>query len=114
MKKEGGKYFYCAIMSSEEKRFGKIGMENNEVYTISHRDIAAVVSDSPVIDYELSEDNTRKHEEVIRQVMNEYSVLPAEFGTVIRNKTILKRLLKKAYEPTKDGLKMVDNMLSLE
>ena len=113
MEKEGGKYFYCAIMSSEEKRFGKIGMENNEVYTIPHRDIAAVVSDSPVIDYELSEDNTRKHEEVIRKVMNEYSVLPTEFGTVIRNKTILKRLLKKAYKPTKDGLKMVDNMVEL-
>ena len=113
MEKEEGKYFYCAILSSEAKCFGKIGMENNEVYTIPHRDIAAVVSDSPVLDYELSEDNTRKHEEVIRKVMNEYSVLPTEFGTVIRNKTILKRLLKKAYEPTKDGLKMVDNMVEL-
>jgi hypothetical protein len=113
MEKEEGKYFYCAIMSSEEKRFGKIGMENNEVYTIPHRDIAAVVSDSPMIDYELSEDNTRRHEEVIRQVMNEYSVLPTEFGTVIKNKIILKRLLKKAYEPTKDGLKMVDSMVEL-
>jgi hypothetical protein len=113
MEKEEGKYFYCAIMSGEEKRFGKIGMENSEVYTIPHRDIAAVVSDSPMMDYELSEDNTRKHEEVIRQVMNEYSVLPTEFGTVIKNKRILKRLLKKAYGPTKDGLKTVDNMLEL-
>jgi hypothetical protein len=113
MKKEEGKYFYCAITSSEEKRFGKIGMENSEVYTIPHRDIAAVVSDSPMMDYELSEDNARKHEEVIRQVMHEYSVLPTEFGTVIKNKIILKRLLKKAYEPTKKGLRLVANMAEL-
>jgi hypothetical protein len=113
MGKEEGKYFYCAIMSSEKKHFGKIGMENSEVYTIPHRDIAAVVSDSPMIDYELSEDYTKKHEEVIRQVMSEYSVLPTEFGTVIKNEIILKRLLKKAYELTKDSLRMVDNMVEL-
>jgi hypothetical protein len=45
--------------------------------------------------------------------MNEHSVVPTEFGTVIKNEIILKRLLKKAYEPTKTSLKMVDNMVEL-
>jgi hypothetical protein len=113
MEKEKGKYFYCAILCNEEKSFGKIGMNNSEVYTIPYRGIAAVVSDSPMKDYELTEDNTKRHEKVIRQVMEEHAVVPAEFGTIIKNETILRRLLKKAYDPTKECLKLVDNMVEL-
>lgn len=111
--KEEGKYFYCAIRCSEEKNFGKIGLGNNEVYTIPCGDIAAVVSDSPMMDYELTEDNTKKHENVIQEIMNEYSVVPTEFGTTIKNEIILKRLLKKAHNPTAESLKMVENMVEL-
>lgn len=103
MKKEEGKYFYCVIKCSEEKTFGNIGLDNNEVYTIPCGDIAAVVSDSPMTDYELTEDNTKKHESVIREIMNEYSVVPTEFGTSIKNEIILKRLIKKAYNPTAES-----------
>jgi len=113
MKKEEGKYFYCAIKSKEEKNFGKIGLNNEEVYTIPYGDIAAVVSDSPMTDYELTEDNTKKHENVIKEIMNQYSVVPAEFGTTIKNEIILKRLLKKAYNPTAESLKLVENMVEL-
>ena len=113
MEKTEGKYFYCAIMCNEEKHFGKIGMNNGEVYAMPYRDIAAVVSDSGMIDYELTEDNTKRHEDVIRQVMNEHSVVPTEFGTTIKNEIILKRLLKKAYEPTLECLKIIDNMVEL-
>jgi hypothetical protein len=113
MEKEEGKYFYCAILCNEEKSFGKIGMNDSEVYTIPYRDVAAVVSDSPMRDYELTEDNTKGHEKVIRQVMEEHAVVPAEFGTIIKNETILRRLLKKAYDPAKECLKLVDNMVEL-
>jgi 16S rRNA U1498 N3-methylase RsmE len=113
MEKEKGKYFYCAILCNEEKSFGKIGMNNSEVYTIPYRGIVAVVSDSPMKDYELTEDNTKRHEKVIRQVMEEHAVVPAEFGTIIKNEIILKRLLKKAYDPLRECLKIVDNMVEL-
>ena len=113
MEKENGKYLYCAILCGEEKSFGRIGMNNSEVYNIPCMDIAAVVSDFPMIDYELTEENTNKHEDVIRQVMNEYSVVPTEFGTILRNEAILKRLLKKARNPVRDCLKMVNNMVEL-
>ena len=113
MKKEEGKYFYCAIKCNEEKSFGNIGLDNNEVYTIPIGDISAVVSDSAMTDYELTEDNTKKHETVIQEIMNQYSVVPTEFGTTIKNEIILKRLLKKAYNPTVGSLKLVENMVEL-
>ncbi len=113
MKTEDGKYFYCAINCSEKKNFGRVGLENNEVYTILCRDIAAVVSDSPMKDYELTEDNTTKHENVMQEIMKKYSVVPTEFGTTIKNEIILKRLLKKAYNSTVESLKLVENTVEL-
>jgi len=112
-RKEEGKYFYCVIPFGKEKSFGNIGINNSEVYTIPYRDLAAVVSDSPMKDYELTEDNTRKHEAVLRKVMEEHTVVPVEFGTTIKNERILKRLLTKAYDPTRECLNLVDNMVEL-
>lgn len=112
-RKKEGKYFYCVIPFSKEKSFGNIGINNNEVYTIPYRDVAVVVSDSPMKDYELTEENTRKHEAVLRQIMEEHTVVPVEFGAAIKNERILRRLLRKAYDPTRECLKLVDNMVEL-
>jgi len=112
-RREEGKYFYAITPLGEEKRFGDIGLDDEEVYTIPYRDIAAVVSDTPIKEYELTEENTRRHETVLRRVMEEYSLVPAEFGTVINTERILKRLLRKAYKPTKECLKLVDKMVEL-
>ena len=112
-RRKATKYFYCAIPFSKEKSFGNIGMNNSEVYTVPYRNVAAIVSDSPMKDYELSEDNTRRHEAVLRQVMKEHTVVPVEFGTTIKNERILRRILRKAYDPTRECLKLVDNMVEL-
>jgi len=107
------KYFYCVIPFSKEKSFGNIDMNNSEVYTIPYRDVSAVVSDSSMIDYELTEENTRRHEAVLRQVMKEHTVVPVEFGTTIKNERILRHLLRKAYHPTRECLRLVNNMIEL-
>jgi len=113
IRKETGKYFYCVIPFSEEKSFGNIGMNNSEVYAIPYRDLAAVVCDSPMKECELTEENTRKHEAVLRQVMGEHTVVPVEFGTTIKNEKVLRRLLTKAYDPTRECLRLVDNTVEL-
>jgi len=107
------KYFYGVIPFNKEKSFGNIGISNKEVYTIPYGDVAAVVSDSPMKDYELTEDNTRRHGAVLRQVMEEHTVVPVEFGTTIKNERVLRRLLTKAYDPTRECLRLVDNMVEL-
>jgi hypothetical protein len=112
-RKGEAKYFYCIIPFSKEKSFGNIGLNNAEVYTIPHKDIAAVVSDSPMMDYELTEDNMRIHEAVLRRVMEEHTVVPVEFGTTIKNEKILRRLLTKAYAPARESLRLVDNKVEL-
>ena len=108
-----GKYFYGVTLCSEGKSFGHIGMNDGEVHTIPYRDIAAIVSDLPMKDYEITEDNTRRHIEVLRQIMESHTVIPAEFGTTIKNEKILKHLLTKSYDPTRKCLQLVDNMVEL-
>jgi hypothetical protein len=45
-----GRYVYCIIRASQALKFGAIGMDDQspEVYTITYRDMAAVVSDVPI------------------------------------------------------------------
>jgi len=110
-KKEVGKYFYAVIPISEEKNFGKIGMNDAEVYTIPYREIMGVVSDTPIMRYELTEENVRIHHAVLRRIMEEYTLLPVEFGTVILDERILKNMWGRAYNSMKECLKLVDNMV---
>ncbi|MGD0495591.1 MAG: GvpL/GvpF family gas vesicle protein [Candidatus Bathyarchaeia archaeon] len=112
-REEQGKYLYGIILCSEEKSFGHIGINGEEVHTIPYEEIAAVVSNSPMKDYEITEDNTRRHIEVLRQIMERHTVIPAEFGTTIKNDRILKHLLTKSHDLTRKCLKLVDNMVEL-
>jgi len=111
--KDAEKYFYCVVPFGKEKNFGRIGMNDSEVYTVPYNDIAAVVSDSSLKEYELTEEYAMRHEEVIRHLMEECAVVPVEFGTLIKNKRILRTLIAKTYDPLKVCLKIVDNAVEL-
>ena len=110
---EQGKYLYGVILCNEERSFGDVGMNGDKVHTIPYGDISAIVSASPMKDYEISEDNTRRHVEVLRQIMRRYTVIPVEFGTTIKNEKILKNLLTKSHDPIRKCLELVDNMVEL-
>src|SRR5688572_18975881 len=49
-----GKYVYCIIESRKPLRFGRLGIGEtpSEVHTINFGDIAAVVSDTPILVYD--------------------------------------------------------------
>ena len=54
----GGKYVYCIIRHEEPRDFGEIGIGgSSRVYTVHHRDLAAVVSDTPIVIYDPTREN---------------------------------------------------------
>src|SRR3712207_1294909 len=73
-----GKYVYCIIQSKEPRSFGLIGIggRGDNVYTVRHRDLAAVVSDTPLIVYDPTRDNVLAHEQVNETVLRQFTVLP--------------------------------------
>lgn len=98
--KEEGKYVYCIIRCRGRRSFGKIGIggRGDEVYTVPYRGLSAVVSDTPLVEYEPNEENAFAHEHVVGRVLSEYGVLPLKFCTIFKDEAGIKRVLANLYD----------------
>jgi hypothetical protein len=106
-----GKYVYCIIKSGDLRRFGPIGIgpEPSEVHTVHYEDIAAVVSNIPIVVHEPTRDNVLAHQRVNERVMQQHTVIPMSFGTVFKTQDDIIELLRSAYDAFTDVLtKMQD------
>jgi hypothetical protein len=103
------KYVYCIIGAQKPATFGKIGIggRGDEVYTIPHRELAAVVSDTPIAIHDPTRENVLGHERVIEAVMEQHSVLPMSFGTVFRTRDDVVEFLKDTHDAFKEVLTQV-------
>jgi hypothetical protein len=108
-----GKYVYCVIPSEKPLAFGAIGIGANstDVHTVNFRDIAAVVSDTPIELYEPTRQNVLAHERVNETVMRAHTVIPMSFGTVFKTREDIQQLLRSAYEAFKDVLAKMEDKL---
>jgi hypothetical protein len=108
-----GKYVYCIVQADEQLRFGPLGIgaEPAEVHTINYKDIAAVVSDTPIEVHDPTRENVLAHERVNETVMRKYTVIPMSFGTVFKTRDDIIELLRSAYDAFHDVLvKMQDKL----
>jgi len=108
-----GKYVYCVIQEKRPMRFGAlgIGVDPADVHTVNYKDIAAVVSDTPIEVHEPTRQNALAHERVNERVMHDYTVIPMSFGTVFKTSDDIHELLRSAYDAFKDVLiKMEDKL----
>lgn len=108
-----GRYVYCIIpwdRGNYRLSFGDIGIEDSgEVYAMPCGDIAAVMSNSSLKEYVMTEDNVYAHNQVITLVMEEHPVLPMAFGMIFRNEEILKKVLERIRDDLKRALREVEN-----
>jgi hypothetical protein len=110
---DSGKYVYCIIQTTESLRFGPIGIgsEPADVHTVNYKDIAAVVSDTPLEVYDPTRENVLAHERVNEVVMRDFTVLPMSFSTVFKTSEDIVELLRTAYDAFRDVLvKMRDKV----
>ncbi len=108
-----GKYVYCIIHTNDPCRFGPIGIgsEPVEVHTVNYKDIAAVVSDTPLEVYDPTRENVLAHERVNEVVMRDFTVIPMSFSTVFKTSEDIVELLRSAYDAFRDVLvKMQDKL----
>jgi gas vesicle protein GvpL/GvpF len=106
-----GKYVYCVIKSERPLSFGLLGIgpEPAEVHTIHYRDIAAIVSNTPMVVQDPTRDNVLAHQRVNETVMQQHTVIPMSFGTVFKTDDDIMELLRSAYDAFTDVLnKMQD------
>jgi hypothetical protein len=106
-----GKYVYCIIKSDRQLYFGPLGLgpEPAEVHTVNFRDLAAVVSGTPMVVQDPTRENVLAHQRVNETVMREHTVIPMSFGTVFKTSDDIVELLRSAYDAFSDVLnKMQD------
>jgi len=110
-----GRYIYCIIEAGQARSFGPLGIggKGDEVYTISFKDVAAVVSNAAVKRYPTSRENTMAHERAIEKVMEGHTVLPVRFATVAENEQKVKRILEVKQENFKNLLDKIRNKKEL-
>lgn len=99
-----GKYLYGIMMSGEKKSFGPIGVTGGEeVYSVPFRDIAAVVSDSKIVNCSnIPKDSMTKillaHQKAVEQIMNlSYTIIPVRLGTFVNEEEEVGNILAKGY-----------------
>ena len=107
--RQEGRYVYGIIQSREPMSFGRIaiGGSGEIVYVVTHGDIAAVVSRTPVFIFDPTRENALSHEHVIETVMKAHTIIPMSFGTVFRTDDDIREVLRSIYPSVKDVLKQM-------
>ncbi|ODS34280.1 MAG: gas vesicle protein [Candidatus Scalindua rubra] len=115
------KYIYGVINLNNGDNFQpiKAGWGNQELYAISHQDIACVVSDSPGLNLEIMEKEELgrylvNHQSAIEEVMKTHTIIPIKFGTEVENKLEVGQILERGYSKFKDRLKNFDGKIELD
>jgi hypothetical protein len=105
-----GKYVYCIIRSEKPLKFGPIGIgaDPGEVHTVQHKELAAVVSDTPIDVFDATRENVLAHERVNEAVMRKHTVIPMSFGTVFKTRDDIVELLRAAHDAFNDVLNKME------
>lgn len=112
-----GKYIYGIVRHRGDIDFGPIGIgrRNDKVYGIGFKDISAVVSNSPIMQYEARRVNMTNHEKVLEAVMAKFTVLPVRFSTISEHDddSGIVRILEKEYDKFSELLDKMDGRKEL-
>ncbi len=112
---ENARYLYCVVRTGEQHSLGDIGIDDEEVYTIPHGSIAAIVHRCRPEPYN-TDDKFRaegwilEHNYVIDQATNLFgTVLPFAFDVIIRgDDSVITGWLNNNYDHLKEDLERVN------
>jgi len=92
------KYIYGIIEEAKPMKFSFLGVGDAEVYTINHRELAAVVSDTALEEIDPTRKDVRAHTVVQDELLKNCSLLPMGFGMIADSKDDVLKLLEKNYQ----------------
>ncbi|HTK08474.1 MAG TPA: GvpL/GvpF family gas vesicle protein [Ktedonobacteraceae bacterium] len=116
-----GIYIYGVIKANSPQEFGEIGIGDNgnsHVRTIGFKDIAAVVSNSPLMVYDsLAKEKVVKdlavHQLVTEKVMERFAIVPVKFGTMAETSDEVIHYLEEGYALLCHELSQVEGKIEL-
>jgi len=113
-----GSYLYCVTESQpftgKGSPFHAEGIGGPPVRVLAEAGLAALVSDSPQDEYDITRENVTAHERVIEAAMQKADVLPVSFGTVATSdREIQDQLLTREADELHRQLDVVKNRVEL-
>ncbi len=111
-----GQYIYGIIAANQRREFGPIGIgaRGDVVYTLLYRDLAAIVSTSPIVKYPVTRDNSMAHAKVLEKAMEEYTILPVRYCTIAeKEEAVIEKVLKNRYQEFIDLLREMEGKVEL-
>jgi hypothetical protein len=113
MPNQEGIYLYCIIPKQENIKIECNGLEEGKVYTVEYKDILAVVSNVPYKVYDFSMENIEIHENIVKNLMNDFTVLPFNYGNVLKTRNDLNAFLKGTYISLKKNILKVSGKIEV-
>lgn len=115
-----GKYIYGIIVSNSENSFDRCWiMANERICVIAYRDIAAIISDSEVVDYthlrkDILAKQLVKHQMIIEGIMPQYAIIPMRLGTFAIDEAEVKDILSKGYGLIKEIIPKINDKIEID
>ena len=114
-------YIYGVLNSDKELHFGPHGITAcEEVYTVSYRDISAVVSNSETVDYARMRKDVLamflvRHQKAIEKIMSlGHNIIPMRLGTFAKDEAEIKHILACGHSIIKDVFNKISNMIEID
>ncbi len=113
-----GTYVYCVgyarALAEGNPPFATPGIGGNVVRTVEYADLAAVVSDSAQLRYDVSRENLGAHQHVLEEAMARADVLPVAFATVAAgDEEVQEKLLKRELDELHRNLDYIRGRVEL-
>ena len=114
-----GKYIYGFINVDKSENLGPIGIDQGEVQILPSKDIAALVSNLPFVQFDSFPKekllrNLAVYQSVIEKVMERYNIIPVKFGTVVQGEEEVNRILEQGYSYIVKSFKEIENKIELD
>jgi len=115
------KHLYGVIGTPVNSKFGpaRVGDQGEEVYLVPYKELSAMVSNTPFMDYKTmpKEFLIRRlldHQKIIEQVMDSYPTIPFKFGSLAHTEKEVKQILVQGYPFFKPLLPWVRERMELD
>ena len=89
------------------------GLGGSPVFLVPHRDLAAVVSRSPLTPWPVDETHLTLHEMVVEEMMDARPILPGRFNTFLRTKEAVIALLDERVPALRSALERVEGKVEM-
>lgn len=126
-----GRYIYGVISGGAAESFPLEGVVQfdadlaedsaavERAYTVSWRDISAVVTDAPVVDYTaMPKDSLARllvrHQQVIEKVMATHTIVPLRLGTCADSDAHVRRILASGQKTIRDTLQKAQDVVEID